>query len=163
MVEGGTVPRAVHLPGRICIGCTSWKGHSCCLPLCLSRLRFSYTLFTAKLDERRKRDGMEREGVARPLPPPLHFSSSKLDKCSPLIIFPLSTSFHRNSNLLPGFFHVENWIFSHNGSERDGYYTVPPSASSLSLSALQETLLAAKIPSCGAGRSLESYEFHRIP
>lgn len=71
MVEGGTVPRAVHLPGRICTGCTSWKGHSCCLPLCLSRLRFSYTLFTAKLDERRKRDGMERDrsAIATPHPP----------------------------------------------------------------------------------------------
>lgn len=47
-------------------------------------------------------------GHCHPPSSPLHFSSSKLDKCSPLIIFPLSTSFHRNSNLLPGFFHVEN-------------------------------------------------------
>ena len=47
-------PRAVHLPGRIC-----WerglKGHSRYLPpLCLPRLRFSYTLFTTKLVERRR-------------------------------------------------------------------------------------------------------------
>ena len=55
----------------------------------------------------------------------------------------------------PGFFDVENWIFSHNGSERDGYYTAPLSPLS-SARFPRDSLLAAKIPSCGAGRSLES-------
>lgn len=112
----------------------SWKGIPAIFPLCLPCLRFSYTLFTTKLDERHKNvNERGKEAIARPLPlvgiVHLLLFTHPLVACifhprnsinTTLIIFDV---LYRTSNFL-GFFHVENWIFSHNGSEGAEYYTL---------------------------------------
>lgn len=89
MVRGrDAAPRAVHLPGRICTGCCTplKEGIPAVFPLCLSRLRFSCTPFHGEIG-RAGRGGGSLDHCHSPSSlPPLHFSSSKLDKCAPLII-----------------------------------------------------------------------------
>ena len=135
IVVGTAPPWAVHLPGRICRG-RGLKGQSrYLLPLCLPRLRFSYTFFTTKLDERRRNaNERERKGAndeERWLLDRLHCFVHPLSiphvgvvACvfhrwnsinATLIIFNV---LYRTSNFL-GFFRVENWIFSHDGVPKE--------------------------------------------
>lgn len=67
--------------------CTPLKeGIPAVFPLCLSRLRFSCTPFHGEIG-RAGRGGGSLDHCHSPSSlPPLHFSSSKLDKCAPLII-----------------------------------------------------------------------------